>query len=217
MPPINRLVVLWTIIVCVLLGNNLLMWGVEEINLSDPSTLALSFFGYLTAQIGLLAAWCVLANQPAIVRMPLTSLLVLVGCSLVLIGFRDKGAGNIWVVLLIFHAGALALFALAQLPLWIVRFAAGRRIASVAETTSEPALGNVPMRYLFIVTAMVSVLLAVSRLWCGGSDGGWILGDRYDSQSRPGIMRSGSYTSHWRRSIVGRMDCRTHVGGLGQD
>lgn len=136
-----------------------------SISPSDPGLPLAVLYGLVLAQVGLLSAWAVLGPHRIGVQWP-ASLLILVG--LVVMICLGTAAGNPRSDLrsaLRSMLGLPLLFAMAQLPLWILRLVAGWRIvpSGAAETITTRGPRQFGVQDLLGVTAAVALILGLAQ------------------------------------------------------
>lgn len=160
----ERLVILWGAVVLsligILTGPYLIFRLADDLGMFLCSCIA----GMLVALVGLLAIWCVLINQAAIVRLPLTFCLFLTGGGLFLWGIRlanqlpSVEEAALWSFLMVL------LFLGMQLPLWMVRLLLRCRIALQSETKNRDGMNQFSIRYLLSSTAVAALIVGLFRM-----------------------------------------------------
>jgi len=126
--------------------------------------------GALVAEVCLLGIWCGLSVQSLKYRLPGTCALVLLAACTISIGLQiaDGGprrSGMPVEVALVIAAASYGMFAVLQIPLWLVRKTKQLRIASRIDTNNlEPLRSRqFSLGYLMLWTALVGVLLVIVR------------------------------------------------------
>ena len=121
--------------------------------------------GALVAEICLLGIWCGLSLQAIKYRLPVTlSLLLVVVCSY-WVGLQLPDEDIPSVIAALVAAGAFGMFAILQLPLWVMRYCSPRRITlGNTELHGNRVRGSqFSVRYLMLWTTLTGLLLVTVR------------------------------------------------------
>lgn len=132
--------------------------------------LVFTAIGALVAQVCLLGIWCGLSQQAIKYRLPVTAALVLIGACSYCLGLQlpDWGSTDSGLpteVAFVLAGAAFGMFALLQIPLWLVRRSTQSRIAIPETARFEDSLSGrqFSVGYLMLWTTLVGVLLVIVR------------------------------------------------------
>jgi hypothetical protein len=120
--------------------------------------------GGLIAEFCLLAIWCALGAQSFVLRVPLTTALVIVAACCFVLGLQVPEQGMPRGLGIFLIVAAPLMFACIQVPIWILRAATQQQIdveAGGANTTGRTT--QFGMRHLLIGMAVVGLLLVLVR------------------------------------------------------
>jgi|GEM_PF-3390408 hypothetical protein len=120
--------------------------------------------GVLVAEVALLAIWCGLGQWSLKYRLPVTVTLLIFGACSYCLGLQlpEPNSRMPWLVAALLTGAAIGLFAVMQLPLWLIRRTSQSRIAlSKGDQSESPQQKQFGVGYLMILTALFAILLVV--------------------------------------------------------